>query len=178
MATYPTGIFSPNTPAPTSKLNSPSHAGMHTTVNAEVVAIETVLGISPEGASTTVGARIAVVESDKFDKSNVSTNTNLGTSDTEVPSVNAIKTYVDNHTSTGGGVSWSTGTFTNGDLTTGILTITHDKGLSDPFIFSADFFDNNGDEVYPDSGTPLTNTKTYSLLNFGTLTGTWNYRYL
>lgn len=76
------------------------------------------------------------------------------------------------------GVSYTSGTFVNGDLSTGILTITHNKGLSSPYIFHAEFFDNNGDEVYPDSGTPATNSKTYSFSNFGTLSGTWTYRYL
>jgi hypothetical protein len=43
MATFPGSVVTITDPTSTSKLNSPSHATQHTTLNAEVIAIETSL---------------------------------------------------------------------------------------------------------------------------------------
>lgn len=82
------------------------YAEDHNLLIAEVQAIETVLGINPEGVYTTVGLRLADIESDVSGKqtalgytpenvANKNTDVLLGTSDTEYPSQNAVKTYVD-----------------------------------------------------------------------------------
>jgi len=67
------------------------------------------------------------------------------------------------------------GTFVDGDLSTGILTVTHNKVLSTPYAITIRIFDNNAKEIIPDSVTGLTNTATIDLTSYGTLTGTWGY---
>ena len=69
------------------------------------------------------------------------------------------------------------GTFTNASLTAGVLTITHNKGLSAPYTLMLKIFDNNSKEVYADVVTGLTNTITVDFTSYGTLTGTWGYAY-
>lgn len=67
-----------------------------------------------------------------------------------------------------------TTTFADGDLTAGVLTVTHSLGRQ---YVSAKIYDNNDIEVEPDSITATdTNTTTIDLSGFGTLTGTWNVR--
>lgn len=70
------------------------------------------------------------------------------------------------------------GTFTNGDLSSGVLTLTHNKALSAPYAISVRIFDNNAKEIIPDTITGLTNTVTIDLTSYGTLTGTWGYEYV
>ena len=103
--------------------------------------------------------------------SNLTTDTSLGTSDTLYPSQKAVKTYVDNHI---GGIA---GTFTNGNLSSGILTVTHNFALSAPYAINIIIFDNNGKEIIPDEITGATNSVAISLVSYGVLTGTWGYVY-
>ncbi len=70
------------------------------------------------------------------------------------------------------------GTFTNTDLSSGKLTITHNKGLSAPYPLLIQFFDNNGKEVKPDIDTAGTNAHIYDFSPWGAITGTWGYIYL
>jgi len=69
------------------------------------------------------------------------------------------------------------GTFVDGDLTTGVLTITHNLGLSAPYPMSITIFDNTGLMIVPDDVTGSTNSHDVDLSSFGTLTGTWGYVY-
>ncbi len=76
MASFPNTIVSISNPISTSKLNSPSHAAQHTTINAEVIAIETILGTNPQGSYTTVKDRLnaaASVKTVPFTNSDLST---------------------------------------------------------------------------------------------------------
>lgn len=68
-------------------------------------------------------------------------------------------------------------TFDNGDLSTGVLTITHTLGLTAPYIIDVTIFDNNGKKVFPDDVTGATNTVVVDLTSFGTLTGNWAWEY-
>lgn len=70
------------------------------------------------------------------------------------------------------------GTFVNGDLSSGILTVTHNKVLSAPYAVTIKIFDNNGIEIIPDSITGATNTVIIDLTSYGTLSGTWGYAFL
>ena len=145
MASFPNTIVSISNPISTSKLNSPSHAAQHTTINAEVIAIETILGTNPEGSDTTVKDRLVAIEAEKFDVANVSTSTSLGTSNTLVPSQNAVKEYVDNHAGTGtGSISITVVPFTSSDLATGVLTISGEKTV-------LCVRDNSDEVIIPDS---------------------------
>lgn len=69
-------------------------------------------------------------------------------------------------------------TFVNGDLTTGVLTVTHNKGLSAPYSVWVAVFNNNNIMIIPDTVTGATNSFTIDLTSFGALTGTWGYAYL
>jgi hypothetical protein len=66
------------------------------------------------------------------------------------------------------------GTFVDGDLVAGVLTISHGLNLTGPPVVV--IFDNNDIEVVPDSVTATdSSTATIDLSTFGTLTGTWSY---
>lgn len=65
-------------------------------------------------------------------------------------------------------------TFVNGDLSTGVLTVTHDLNSS---IVGVTVIDNNGKIVLPDEVTITgANTVAIDLTSFGTLAGTWSVR--
>jgi hypothetical protein len=68
-------------------------------------------------------------------------------------------------------------TFTNADLTDGVLTITHNLDLDAPYPINALIFDNNSKQVLPDSVTGLANSVEIDLSSYGTITGTWGYSY-
>lgn len=76
----------------------------------------------------------------------------------------------------GAATAWTTGTFASTDLTTGNLTITHNLGLASPYVFTAEFYNDSGDEVFPTPGAATTNTKVYSFANMGTFSG-WTWRW-
>jgi hypothetical protein len=70
------------------------------------------------------------------------------------------------------------GTFDNGDLTAGVLTITHTLGLSAPYAVNLAVFDNTGKQILPDEVTGSANSVAVDLSSYGALTGTWGYRYI
>lgn len=79
---------------------------------------------------------------------------------------------------TGIGVGGGTrGTFTNASLTAGVLTITHNLGLTTPFTMHVTVADNSQEVIIPDKVTFLTNTITVDLSSYGTITGTWGFYY-
>ena len=62
-------------------------------------------------------------------------------------------------------------TFVDGDLTAGVLSLTHGKGFKGAPVT---ILDNNGDPVDPDSVSYTgVNTTDVDLTTQGTLTGTW-----
>lgn len=62
--------------------------------------------------------------------------------------------------------------FVDGDLTAGVLTVTH--SLSQKYV-SVSVYNNNDDLIIPDDVTVINTTSlTIDLTGFGTLTGTWN----
>jgi hypothetical protein len=69
------------------------------------------------------------------------------------------------------------GTFTNASLSSGVLTITHSKGLTN-YVRMLIISDNNEKQIIPDDVTYATNTILVDLTSYGTLTGTWEYMYL
>ncbi len=62
MADYPSAIPTLTDPTTSSKLNSPSHAGLHADANAEIIAIATELGTTPSGSYSTVKDRLEAIE--------------------------------------------------------------------------------------------------------------------
>jgi hypothetical protein len=76
-----------------------------------------------------------------------------------------------------GGSPGTSGTFINGDLSSGKLTVTHSLGLSAPYTRIVVVVDNNGKEV----DCPITfatNSFEIDLSLAGTISGTWGYRYI
>lgn len=64
--------------------------------------------------------------------------------------------------------------FDNADLSTGVLTVTHN--LSAQYV-TVTVFDNSGLIIIPDSVTATsTSACAVSLVSFGTISGTWNVR--
>jgi len=61
-STYPGVIDDFDNPVPADPLSNPAHAGQHTDANDAIEAIETTLGVNPQGAFATVAARMAVVD--------------------------------------------------------------------------------------------------------------------
>jgi hypothetical protein len=62
-------------------------------------------------------------------------------------------------------------TFDNADLSTGVLTVTHNRGNAYP---SVTVFDNNGKIVLPDEvDSSSINALTVSLVSYGTISGDW-----
>jgi len=78
----------------------------------------------------------------------------------------------------GSGATLTRATFTNANLSSGILTITHSKGLSTPYTVMVVIFDNNNKQIIPDEITGATNTVAIDLSSYGTLSGTWGYGYI
>jgi hypothetical protein len=63
--------------------------------------------------------------------------------------------------------------FVNGDLSTGVLTVTHN--LNKQFVGSVVVTDNNGKTVLPDDvDFTGVNALTVDLVSKGTITGTWH----
>jgi hypothetical protein len=78
----------------------------------------------------------------------------------------------------GGGATLTRGTFVNGDLSSGKLTVTHSKGLSAPYTAMVVVFDNNNKQIIPDEITGSTNSFEIDLTSYGSITGTWGYGYI
>ncbi len=68
-------------------------------------------------------------------------------------------------------------TFTNADLSSGILTITHNLGLTTPYALDITVVDNNSIIIAPDEITSGENSFTVDLSAYGTITGTWAVLY-
>lgn len=104
------------------------------------------------------------------------------TFDSGTPTGNQVLTYNAGEgkwkAATPGAASATSGTFTNGDLSAGILTITHSLSLSAPYSIIVVIFDNNGKQIIPDDVTGSTNSVAVDLNSYGTLSGTWGYRYI
>lgn len=71
-----------------------------------------------------------------------------------------------------------TGTFTTTTLSSGVLVITHSKALTSPFAIDFRVFDNTFKEVLPDTVLGSTNKVEVDLNSYGTIAGTWGYRYI
>ena len=73
----------------------------------------------------------------------------------------------------GGSASYTT-SFVNGDLSSGILTVTHNLGFTYPLVI---IFDNNNKVISPDEiEYKTTNSVEVDLSSYGTIAGTWNVR--
>lgn len=102
---------------------------------------------------------------------------------TNSPADNQVPTY-DSATgdftweAQGGEASATRGTFTNANLSSGKLTITHNKGLSAPYTILIQIYDNNGKMILPDEITGSTNSVEIDLSSFGSISGTWGYIYI
>jgi len=70
------------------------------------------------------------------------------------------------------------GTFTNGDLVSGKLTVTHNWGLIAPYSVKVSIFNNNNQLVTPDAQTGATNSVEIDLTSQGSISGTWGYAIL
>jgi len=96
--------------------------------------------------------------------------------DTYIPKYNSATgdfTWVAQTGGVGSGNAYTT-SFTNGDLSSGVLTVTHNLGSTYPVV---EVYDNNGKVITPDEITYVnTNSITVDLSSFGTISGTWNVR--
>jgi len=79
---------------------------------------------------------------------------------------------------TGASGTVTRGTFVNGDLSAGILTLTHSKSYSAPYTIIVVIFDNNNKMCLPDEITGATNTVLVDLSSYGTISGVWGYAYV
>lgn len=78
-----------------------------------------------------------------------------------------------------GGASLTKDTFTNGDLSTGVLTVTHSLGLaSGAEVVSVVVLDNSKNQIIPDEITCGANSFDVDLTSYGTLSGTWQVAYI
>lgn len=69
--------------------------------------------------------------------------------------------------------------FVNGDLTTGVLTVTHNKSLAAGYTALVAVVNNSGAIIIPDQiNTFATNSFKVDLTSYGTLTGTWYVIYI
>lgn len=67
------------------------------------------------------------------------------------------------------------GTFVNGDLVAGILTISHNFGLAAPYMVDVNIFNDSGDKIIPDAITGTANTIIIDFTSYGILSGTYGY---
>jgi hypothetical protein len=75
-----------------------------------------------------------------------------------------------------GGIPYYLSSFTNANLTAGILTVTHNLGVQ---YGSVTIVDNTGKEILPDDVTFTSTTAlAVDLTSYGTLTGTWQVSFL
>jgi hypothetical protein len=77
-------------------------------------------------------------------------------------------------TPAGGGASATEVVFTNGDLSTGVLTVTHNGSLASKYAALAQVVNNSGSMVIPDQiNTFSTNSFKVDLSSYGTIAGDW-----
>jgi len=67
------------------------------------------------------------------------------------------------------------GYFDNTNLTAGVLTITHNKGLTAPYVVFVSIFNNSNQQIIPDLITGATNSVAVDLGSYGAISGTWGY---
>lgn len=194
MATYPGGIVALSNPSTADKMNIVPHAAQHANANDEIEAIETALGVNlanvvQTGALDTDGTLSANSDVKVATQKAVKTyadamvlsgggiplgyldtdGTLAGNSDIKVPTQKAVKTYVDTEIS---GISvLTTLEFDNGDLTTGVLTITGDKTI-------VEIRNNSGVVIHPDDIDEVGGNTEIDFTSYGTLSGTWKVKYL
>lgn len=81
-----------------------------------------------------------------------------------------LQSDIENHSHSDATLRW-TDTFTDADLSSGVLTVSHNKGTAYVVVF---IIDNNGIEILPDSvDNTGANTTDIDLSSYGTLSGTW-----
>jgi hypothetical protein len=66
---YPSGLDSFTNPTGTDPLSNPAHAAQHSDANDAIEAIESTLGVNPQGSASTVGARIDDLSASVFSAS-------------------------------------------------------------------------------------------------------------
>jgi hypothetical protein len=126
-------------------------------------------GAAPSFQTFTPGASTLDALSDVFASS--------GLGDKDILAYDANLSLWRNQTISELGIGDIRGTFTNASLTAGVLTITHNLGLSAPYTIKVIIFDNNGDQVWADDVTGSTNSVAVDISSQGTITGTWGYLY-
>ena len=62
MPDFPLTVVTLTNPAPTDTLASPSHSGQHGSINDEMEAVQSTLGVNPQGSESTVADRLAAIE--------------------------------------------------------------------------------------------------------------------
>jgi hypothetical protein len=87
-------------------------------------------------------------------------------------------THATHTLSAAGGSTLTRGTFSNANLTAGVLTITHSAGLAAPYTIMVVIFDQNGKQILPDEVTGSANSVAVDLTSYGTIVGTWGYGYI
>jgi hypothetical protein len=77
------------------------------------------------------------------------------------------------------GINFTTtkATFTNASLSAGVLTVTHNAGLTAPYQILLQVYNNNAKLIIPDNVTGAVNSFAVDLTSYGTLSGTWGYIY-
>lgn len=79
----------------------------------------------------------------------------------------------------GGGASATELTFTNSDLSTGVLTVTHNLGLASAYSVMVQVINNSGAVIIPDQiNTFAANSFKVDLTSYGTISGTWSCIYV
>jgi hypothetical protein len=78
-----------------------------------------------------------------------------------------------------GGATATETSFTNSSLSAGVLTVTHNKGLTAGYTALVTVVNNSGAVVIPDQiNTFAANSFKVDLTSFGTLSGTWYVIYI
>lgn len=92
--------------------------------------------------------------------------------------INATALYV-NGSPFSSGASATEISFTNASLSAGVLTVTHNKGLTSGYTAMVTIVDNTGNVIIPDAiNTFTTNSFKVDLTSYGTLIGTWYCLYI
>lgn len=194
-AVYPSAIPALTNPAAADSMQTVPHDQQHGKANDEIVAIATELGTLPKGSAasvkerldtldTTVSAKVPAtrtVNSKALSADVVLTTADVADSADKRYCTDAQKVVIGNTsgTNTGDQVIATELSFTNASLSTGVLTVTHNKGLSAGYTAIVQVVNNSGAVVFPDAiNTFATNSFKVDLTSYGTLTGTWYVTYI
>ncbi len=90
-------------------------------------------------------------------------------------SASNASTSADEAAANAAGVSSVSGTYQDADIVGGVLTITHNFGLSAPYTLAITFVDNLGVIFDPDKVEFTTNTILVTLATLGTISGVYGY---